>query len=383
MSNLVAEKNNIEGCIIAANNIKNAAETHNAIVTKWQADVRTWNTNRANISREKQIHDQRLRDGRYAPRGKIWHNGALITCNSYPYSGHGPFNLCGYHPDIHKKCRSCERQYNDSAYKLSGGQNCNCASCAEQCCQDCSFSSAIKDRRTSNYQGQYDSFMIRYRQVMAVQQPPTPPAFVLNAQVGCVSCSQTFNINEINATQSPIDINNINQEMNCLLQQKQTVINQIKGEEAARRREEAARLAAEQAARLAAQQAAQRAAAAAAAASTAEAQRRAQELQRQADAAAAAASAAEAQRVATQQSNERQRQEIIAANKAAVIENERRTAAAKAEYDNMLAQRQKMMMYFFIIIVVVVLAMGGIYFATSGSTPAPAPGHPPAGYVAQ
>lgn len=160
--------------------------------------------------------------------GYVWQGNTAIKCNDYPRTGGGPFDLCGYFDTVTRKCTACRRAHAGSSieksYFMSNADGCNCASCGEQCCLDCSSGSTSDIRFNPNasaYQSEFDR--------LEKQDPePTQPAYEqlipITFNISCQACSQIIQQGAITA--GSVNQGQITQTMNCVTNQIQDVQNQ-------------------------------------------------------------------------------------------------------------------------------------------------------------
>jgi hypothetical protein len=169
--------------------------------------------------------EQQLRAGHTSMDGYIWDGNTHVRCAGITPAGAGPFNLCGYHPYQVQGCLSCARadpRGNSSPFyqRDSNGNpwGCNCASCAENCCRDCSTSSALRyNPNVSWFQGQYNN-------IVNAWPPKAEPKFVaIPITVGdflCMQCTQCTEFSNLSAGQK-LTIGETNQVQQCIANMQQ------------------------------------------------------------------------------------------------------------------------------------------------------------------
>ncbi len=240
------DDSSIKDCSTSVQAFTNALRSEQSRRNAWQREYAQWKfymDQRASIIQQAQ---QQLQAGHTSMDGYIWDGNTHVQCAGITPAGAGHFNLCGYHPYQVQGCLSCarvdSRGRGSPFYQRDSNGNpweCNCASCAEQCCKDCSTSSALRyNPNVSWYQGQYNHILNQW-------PVKAEPKFVaIPITVGdflCMQCTQCTEFSNLSAGQE-LSIGNTSQVQQCVANMQAQRRSDI---EATARDAEEARLAAE------------------------------------------------------------------------------------------------------------------------------------------
>jgi hypothetical protein len=221
MSKCNVDDSSIKNCSESINAFSEALKSEQKRRDAWQTAHNAWRAYMNTRSYQIQLAQQRLQAGKTSADGHIWDGNTHVRCASITPRGAGPFNLCGYHPQRVKACLSCARadprgNPRSPFYQRDANGNpwgCNCASCAEGCCQDCSTSSRLRyNPNVSWYQGTYNAIVNRY-------PPRAAPKFVaIPITAGdflCMQCVQCTEFSNLSAGQQ-LSIGDTNQVQQCV-----------------------------------------------------------------------------------------------------------------------------------------------------------------------
>lgn len=258
----------LQACLDGMKAFQQRYDEEQAKATRNQIKQQDYNNALAAWNNRKAARDAALSQGHYAQLGYVWNptTSAYIHCNSTPKTSGGPFDLCGYTNYETKLCISAGRadSTNYNLYRMAGGADCNCASCAEQCCHDASANGPLKyNAGRSWYQATWNSLEANDPRPV---QPALEQLLPISFNIQCSSCNQYISQGSVSA--QSVTQGAITQTMNCFNNQLSAAQQQAAADAAAAKTAAEAKAASDKQAQLdalarqaAAQEAAQKAAA--------------------------------------------------------------------------------------------------------------------------